>query len=90
METCKFGVHHCNMTRQAIIEKTIRAINQLPEEKAEVISTFADFIMKQYEEHQLTIGIQKLATESSAFNFLHEEEELYTEADLKEIYDGKK
>ena len=31
------------MTKQAIIERTIKAINQLPEDKAEEISAFADF-----------------------------------------------
>lgn len=72
------------MTRQAIIERTIRAINQLPEEEAVEISTFADFIMKQYEERQLTSGIQQLSANSAAFDFLKEEDDLYTEADLKE------
>ncbi len=78
------------MTRQAIIERTLRAINQLPEEKAEEISTFAEFIMKQYEEHQLTQGIQKMVVQGSTFDFLNQEEDLYTEADLKEVYNGKK
>ena len=77
------------MTRHAIIERTIRAINQLPEEKAEEISTFAEFVMKQYEEHQISHGIQ-IMTASSTYDFLNEEEELYTEADLKEVYNAKK
>lgn len=76
------------MTRQAIIERTIRAINQLPEDKAEEISTFAEFVMKQYEEHRLTQGIQKITSGSAAFDFLNEEEDLYSESDLKERYDG--
>jgi hypothetical protein len=33
------------MTRQAIIEKTLKAINQLPVNKAEEISDFAEFII---------------------------------------------
>ena len=78
------------MTRQTIIERTLRAINQLPEEKAEEISTFAEFIIKQYEEHQLTQGIQKMTAQSSAFDFVSQEEDLYTEADLKEVYNGQK
>ena len=32
------------MIRQAIVEKTIKAINQLPEDKAEEISHFAAFV----------------------------------------------
>lgn len=76
------------MTRQAIIERTIKAINQLPEDKALAISDFADFVSKRYKEHQLTQGIQKLAADSQAFAFLADEEDLYSEADLKEVYNG--
>ena len=76
------------MTRQAIIERTIRAIKQLPEDKAEEISDFAEFMMKQYEEQQLTKGIQQLTANSHAFDFLNNEEDLYTEDDLKEVYNG--
>lgn len=76
------------MNRQAIIERTLKAINQLPEDKAEEISVFADFLMKRYDEQKLTDGIQKLAANGQAFNFLTEEEDIYSEADLKEIYNG--
>lgn len=64
------------MTRQAIIERTVKAINELPEDKAKEISDFADFVSKRYEEYQLSKGIQKLISESSAFEFLNDEEEL--------------
>lgn len=77
------------MTRQVIIERTLKAINQLPEDKAEQISNFAEFMMKQYEEQQLTAGIQIFTANSEAFNFLNSEEDLYTEDDLKEKYYGK-
>ena len=76
------------MTRQAIIDRTIKAINQLPEDKAEEISDFADFVIKRFEEHRLTEGIQQLTSNSQAFDFLNTEEELYSEADLKEVYNG--
>jgi len=76
------------MTRQAIIERTIRAINQLPEDKAEEISDFADFVIKRFEEHRLTEGIQQLTSNSQVFDFLNDEEDLYSEADLKEVYNG--
>ena len=76
------------MTRQAIIERTIKAINQLPEDKAEEISDFAEFVSKRYEEYLLTQGIQKLTVNSKAFDFLNDEEDLYSIADLKEVYNG--
>ena len=76
------------MTRQAIIERTLKAINQLPEDKAEEISDFAEFIMKQYEEQQISKGAQRLSASSKAFDFLEQEEDLYSEKDLKETYNG--
>jgi Cu/Ag efflux pump CusA len=76
------------MTRQLIIERTVKAINQLPENKAEEISDFADFVIKRYEEYRLTEGIQKMASKSKTFQFLKDEEELYSIADLKEVYNA--
>ncbi|MCU0426866.1 MAG: hypothetical protein MUF71_14700 [Candidatus Kapabacteria bacterium] len=76
------------MTKELIIERTISAIHQLPLEKAEEISNFADILAKRYEEHQLQSGIQALAVASEAFAFLDVEEDLYTLADAKEVYHG--
>ena len=76
------------MTRQAIIERTVKAINLLPEDKAEQISDFADFVSKRYEEQLIQQGIQMLTADSKSFDFLINEEDLYTEADLKEVYNG--
>ena len=78
------------MTRRTIIERTVRAINLLPEEKAEEISHFAEFVMKKFEEHQISNGIHKIASTSSSFEFLEQEEDIYTESDFKEVYNGKK
>jgi hypothetical protein len=74
------------MNKQLIIERTLKAINQLPEDKAEEISDFADFVFKKYEEQELSKGIQKLAAEGNSFNFLESEEELYSVSDLKVVY----
>ncbi|SEJ02293.1 hypothetical protein SAMN05216327_105325 [Dyadobacter sp. SG02] len=76
------------MTKQAIIERTLEAINQLPVDKAEEISDFADFVRKRHEEQQLIEGIQTLVETSAAFDFLKEDEEIYSVKDLKEIYNG--
>ena len=51
-------------------------------------SDFADFVFKRYEEQELTNGIQKIASESQTFDFLNNEEEIYSIADLKEVYNG--
>jgi hypothetical protein len=76
------------MTRQIIIERTLKIINQLPEDKAAEISDFADFVFKRYEEYELTKGIQKMVSESRTFDFLNNEEDIYSLADLKEVYNG--
>ena len=74
------------MTRKAIIERTVKVINQLPTEKASEISDFADFLIKKYEEQLINENIQKLVTESKTFSFLNDEEEIYSVSDLKEKY----
>jgi hypothetical protein len=76
------------MDRQFIIERTMKAINQLPDDKAAEISDFADFVFKRYEEQQITKGIQKIISESHAFDFLNYVEDIYSMADLKEVYIG--
>jgi len=74
------------MTKEAIIEKTVKTLNILPSEKAEEIADFADFILKKYEEYILQKGMYKLAEDSEAFNFLNEEEVLYSVKDIKKKY----
>jgi len=76
------------MTQQKIIEKTIEAIKQLPPDKAEEISDFADYVLKKFEEQSITGNIQKIISDSQSFSFLAEEEELYSIKDLKEKYNG--
>lgn len=70
------------MTKQNIIEKTVNIINRLPQEKAEEIFDFADFLMKKQEEQNLVQQIGYIVAESSSFEFLRNEEELYSEEDI--------
>jgi hypothetical protein len=72
------------MTKKQIIEKTIQVINKLPTDKALEISDFAEFISKKYENYILNEGIQHLVSESQSFDFLSDEEDLYTEKDIKQ------
>ena len=74
------------MTKDAIIDKTVKVLKSLPTEKAEEVADFADFIFKKYEEHILQQGIYKLSEEGQSFNFLNEEEVIYTAKDIKEKY----
>ena len=77
------------MSRQAIIEKIIQAMNQLPDDKVEEIFDFADFIARKYENDVITKGIGVIASKSEAYDFLRHEDEIYTLADIKETYNGK-
>ncbi len=74
------------MSRRQAIEKTLEAINQLPDDKVGEVADFAAFILKNHEENTLQSGIQRLMETSDAFAFLHDEEDLYTLNDLKERY----
>lgn len=74
------------MTKQKIIEKTIQALNQLPRNKAEEVSDFADFVLKKFEEDSITLNIQKIVSDSTTFGFLAEDEDLYSLKDITEKF----
>jgi hypothetical protein len=72
------------MKKQLIIEKTLKAINQFPNDKAVEISDFADFLFKRYEEEELAKGLQSVISESKTFFILREDDEIYSIKDLKD------
>ncbi|MBS3770989.1 MAG: hypothetical protein V5A47_09320 [Bacteroidales bacterium] len=74
------------MNRDTLIKKTLKNLSKLPQDKVREISDFADFIMKRHEEETLQKGIEKLVSHSKSFDFLNEEEDLYSLDDLKEKY----
>lgn len=74
------------MTRQVLIQRTINNLSKLPDQKLKEVSDFAEFLLSKFEDRLLTEGIQKLTMSSKSFQFLEDEEDLYTEADLKEKY----
>lgn len=74
------------MTKKLIIEKTLGVINLLPEGEAEEIFSYAEYVLKRYEERKLVAGIQQLASQGATFDFLKEEENIYSSADLKIVY----
>ena len=74
------------MDRLAIIEKTISIINKLPEQQAEEISDFAALLLKNYEESLLNEGIAELVDQSKAFDFLRDDEVVYSVSDIKVKY----
>jgi hypothetical protein len=70
---------------QSIIDKTAEILSKLPIEKAEEISDFALFVLNRYEEDSLKTGIKKLVEESKSFDFLNNEEDIYSLSDIKNL-----
>ena len=74
------------MTRDVLIKKTLDNLTRLPDQKLREVSDFAEFFINKMEDRLMTEGIQKLASDSKSFKFLETEEDLYSKADLKEVY----
>lgn len=74
------------MSKQGLINRTVATLEKLPEDKIHEIADFADFVLKKHEEQILQRGIETMVSESDSFAFLHDEEDLYDENDLKEKY----
>ena len=74
------------MTKEAIIQKTMEVLQALPADKIEEVSDFADYILRKYDDRLLQQGMQALIEKSDTFNFVEEEQEIYTVKDLKERY----
>jgi len=80
------GKEETIMTKQALIQKTVETLEKLPDEKVSEIATFAEFLLKTYDEYILRKGVSELNSLSKSFDFLNDEDELYTVDDLKERY----
>lgn len=70
------------MMRESLINKTIKTLSKLPNDKVREVSDFTEFILKKYEEDTMQKGIEKLVNDSNAFQFLNDDEDLYTVNDL--------
>lgn len=68
------------------IKRTLAAVSKLPEEKAGEVADFAEFILRKHDDELIRKGIEDLVVNSNSYNFLRNEEDIYTVADLKEKY----
>lgn len=68
------------------IKRTLAAVSKLPKEKAGEVADFAEFILKRHDDEIVRKGIENLVANSNPYNFLRNEEDIYTVADLKEKY----
>ncbi|WP_159470890.1 hypothetical protein [Dyadobacter sp. 3J3] len=74
------------MSRNALIKIVLGHLSKLSDREIEKVSKFAGFLLSKSGDSILVEGIQKIASESKSFDFLHDEDDIYTVADLKEIY----
>jgi len=82
-----FAVHKpFEMEKETLIKRTLKTLSRLPQDKVKEVSDFAEFILKKQEEESLQKGVEILISESRAFYFLKDEDDLYTREDLKEKY----
>ena len=74
------------MSRNALMKVAIDNLSKLSDQKIKEVTDFAEFLLSKSEDSMLIEGIQKMASESKSFDFLNDDEDIYTVADLKEIY----
>jgi len=74
------------MSRETLIKNTLNSLSKLPEQRIQEVSDFAEFLLSKADDTVLTKGIQKLVGESKSFDFLKDDEDLYSIEDLKETY----
>jgi Protein of unknown function (DUF2281). len=74
------------MTKAQLINQTLEKLSELPGDKVQEAYDFVDFLRKRSEEEVIQQGATNLMSESSTFQFLEEEEDLYGTDDLKEQY----
>lgn len=74
------------MNREQLIEDTFQKVNKLPNEKIEEINHFVEFLLSKIEDTIDLEGIAEMTSTSKAFEFLHNEEDLYTVNDVIEKY----
>lgn len=74
------------MAKDILIRKTLNTLSRLPQDKVKEVSDFAEYILKKYDEDILQEGMVKLMEDSKVFEFLKDEEDLYSFEDLKEKY----
>ena len=74
------------MTKEALIKKTVENISKLPEQKLKEVADFTEFLLYKTQDRILTEGIQKLISGSESFNFLEDEEDLYSKEHAANIW----
>lgn len=74
------------MNRNQLIKDTLEKIERLPDFEIEEVNDFAGFLLSRLDDKILVEGIQKLSSDSKTFEYLNNEDNLYSVNDIKEKY----
>ena len=83
-EMRKFAKKISDMNREQLIEETIYKVTKLPDEKIQEINHFAELLLSKIEDKIFAEGIAEMASKSKVYEFLNDEEDLYTVNDVIE------
>ena len=74
-----FSVFYPNrMSREELRQLTIDKLQLLPENKLMEVSDFTEFLLSKIDEHMLTEGIKRVASQSKTYDFLQDEDVHYS------------
>jgi hypothetical protein len=71
------------MNRQVLIDKTMQKISLLSDKKIKEVSDFTDYLLSRMDEKNIETEIRKMISESKSFDFLADEDSLYSAEDLR-------
>lgn len=74
------------MKKENLIHQTLQVLTQLPQHKVHEVVDFAEYLLKKHDEEILQKSLYSLASENQSFDFLKEEEIIYSINDLKKRY----
>ncbi len=74
------------MSKREILDQTVQKLERLPLDRLTEVANFTDFLLQKLEGQLLSRALTTLNTESAAFDFLKDDDDLYSIADLKDRY----
>jgi hypothetical protein len=74
------------MNRIQLIDETVQKLNKLPDDKIQEINHFVEALLVKIDDKLLIEGIAEMASKSKTYDFLNDEEDLYTVNDVIEKY----
>ena len=74
------------MEREIILKKTVEKLYKLSKDKLIEVEKYINKLLRKTDDKLLIEGIQRVTSDSKSFDYLKDEEDIYTVNDLKEKY----